>query len=68
MPGLKIYWPGLYKNVLPAGTIDKKTIDESIDKIIPELSRQAAELQLDETMNWPSTGSMAAVHPMPIKY
>ena len=39
-------WP--LKNVLPAGTIDKKTIEESIDKIISELTRQAEKLELEE--------------------
>jgi len=38
-------WP--LKYVLPAGT-DKKTIEESIDKIIAELTRQAEKLELDE--------------------
>lgn len=40
-------WP--LKNVLPEGTIDKKTIEESIDKIISELTRQAEKLELEET-------------------
>jgi L-ribulokinase len=38
-------WP--LKYVLPSGT-DKKTIEESIDKIIGELTRQAEKLELDE--------------------
>jgi L-ribulokinase len=39
-------WP--LKNVLPAGTIDNKTIEDSIDRIIIELTRQAEKLELDE--------------------